>query len=79
MSWATFLKEAGELLDASEGDCETPYHYLNIFEDSYFSEDSENETKKGYFAENNLIPWIEKAKKKFEPFKQVRVKIKVRS
>jgi hypothetical protein len=74
LSWATFLRCAGEKLDASNGDwdCETPYHYLNLFEDAYFSVESEEKTKTEYLADHNLRPWIDLAYQKFAPFKEIR-------
>ena len=74
LSWATFLQRAGERLDAASSDwaCETPYHYLNLFEGAYFSERAEQDTKRRYLAEHDLKPWIEKAEEKFAPFKAVR-------
>lgn len=73
-SWATFLCEAGAYLDAADGDwdCETPYHFLNMYEDAYFTVESEEYTKKLYLKDHNLEPWIELARKKFEPFKRLR-------
>lgn len=74
LSWATFLRSAGEILDAANGDwdCETPYHFLNVHEDAYFSRESEEQTKKDYLADHDLAPWIVLAKEKFEPFRRVR-------
>ncbi|WP_163341189.1 hypothetical protein [Desulfopila sp. IMCC35008] len=74
LSWATFLRLAGEHLDAANADwdCETSYHYLNVYEDSYFCRESEEQTKRDYLADHNLRPWIEMAKKKFEPFRKMR-------
>lgn len=74
LSWATFLMLAGEYLDSVSGDwdCETPYHYLNILEDAYFSDKSEKETKESYLADQDLRPWIRVAKSKFEPFRRLR-------
>ena len=74
LSWATFLRCAGERLDAASGDwdCETPYRYLNVFEDAYFSEASEQDTKGCYFSSQDVKPWIEKARQRFAPFKEVR-------
>ncbi len=74
ISWATFLDEAGSYLDAASGDwdCETPYHYLNMYEDAYFTNESEEGTKKLYLKDHDLVPWIELARKKFEPFKKLR-------
>ncbi len=80
LSWATFLLKAGEYLDRISGDwwCEVPYHYLNVYEDAYFTEASEESTKREYLAEHDLIPWIELARRKFEPFFRVRRKDKHR-
>lgn len=74
LSWATFLRLAGEHLDAADGDwdCETPFHVLNVYEDAYFSNESEEQTKSGYLADHDLRPWIEMAKAKFEPFRKLR-------
>ena len=74
LSWATFLRLAGERLDTANADwdCETPFHYLNVFEYAYFSRESEEQTKEDYIADHNLRPWIEMAEKRFEPFKKVR-------
>ena len=74
LSWATFLRLAGEHLDAANADwaCETPYHYLNVYEDAYFSNAVEEQTKRDYLAEQDLRPWIEMAKEKFEPFRKMR-------
>lgn len=71
ISWATFLKKTGEFLDCADCDweCETPYHYLNLYEDAYFTKDSEEETKSRYLKDHNLCPWINLARTKFEPFK----------
>ncbi len=70
LSWATLLRESGEHLDAACGDwdCETPYHYLNQYEDAYFSPEAEEKTKSQYLVDHDLEPWIELAKSKFEPF-----------
>jgi hypothetical protein len=78
LSWATFLRYAGEYLDACSGewDCETLYHYLNVFGDAYFSEAAEQDTRRRYLADHNLKPWIEKAHEQFAPFKQHRRAIK---
>jgi hypothetical protein len=74
LSWATFLRLAGECLDAADGDwlCEKSYHYLNVYEDAYFSDESEKQTKKDYLADHDLDSWITKAKEKFEPFRMMR-------
>ena len=66
LSWATLLNKIGYYLDAHNGnwDCETPYHYLNIYEVSNFTETSEEETKKEYLSEQNVIPYLKKAKDK---------------
>ena len=71
LSWATFLKQAGDHLDRANCDwnCETPYYYLNLHEDAYFTEESEEETKNRYLEDHDLQPWIDLAQKKFEPFK----------
>ena len=73
-SWATFLLTAGMHLDGANGgwNCETPFHYLNMHAAAYFSVDSELETKKRYLADQDLLPWIELAKHKFEPFLKLR-------
>jgi hypothetical protein len=75
LSWATFLRCAGAHLDpvSRDWDCETPFHYLNKFEDAYFSEAAEQDTKRQYLASHNLNPWIEKARERFKPFKEVRI------
>ena len=77
LSWATFLDLTGEYLDTAscDWDCETPYHYLNITEDSYFSEESERETKRAYFNDHEIRPWAMLASSKFEPFR-IRRKMK---
>jgi hypothetical protein len=74
LSWATFLRLAGEHLDAVNGewDCETPYRWLNVYEDADFSEGAEARTREEYLAEQDLRPWIALAREKFEPFRQVR-------
>lgn len=74
LSWATFLRVAGEHLDTANADwdCETPYHYLNVHEDAYFSNESEEQTKRGYLADHDLRPWIEMATNHFEPFRKMR-------
>ena len=74
LSWATFLRLAGEYLDAASGDwdCETPYHYLNLHEDDYFTKDSEEETKRDYLSDQDLRPWIALANEKFEPVRLLR-------
>lgn len=73
LSWATFLEKTGEVLDSYNGDldCETPYYYLNLYEDAYFSRESENETKKKYLSEHSLLPMIKFAKQKFEQFRKL--------
>lgn len=70
LSWATFLRTAGELLDSANADwdCETPYHYLNVYEDAYFTPDAEERTRHDYLKEHDLKPWIEEAKARFAPF-----------
>lgn len=70
LSWAIFLRMAGEALDSSSADwgCETPYHYLNTFEDAYFTPEAEERTKQDYLKDHNLKPWIEEASARFEPF-----------
>ena len=72
ISWATFLERTGEYLDAlhSEWDCETPYHYLNLYEDAYFTPKAEEETKSRYLQEHDVLPWIALAREKFEPFRR---------
>jgi hypothetical protein len=74
ISWATFLENAGIYLDAAneDWDCETPYHFLNIYKDAYFTEDSERDTKEKYLNAQDLSPWIDIARKKFEPFYKLR-------
>jgi len=74
LSWATFLRLAGERLDAANGDwdCETPYHYRNVYEDAYFTRESEEQTKEDYLADHDLRSWIALAKEKFEPLRQLR-------
>jgi len=74
ISWATLLSEIGDYLDAANGDwdCETPYHYLNIYENSYFTEDSEENTKKEYLNEQNVIPWTNKAQSMYDVFKSTK-------
>lgn len=64
LSWASFLNQAGTFLDAAGGDwdCETPYHYLNIYEDAYFSEECEANTQELYLKDHDLLPWIKLAK-----------------
>jgi len=70
LSWATYLLDVGNYLDAASGDweCETPYHFLNIHEDNYYSTESEDLTKSLYLKEHDLLPWLELAKSKFAPF-----------
>ncbi len=70
LSWATFLRMAGELLDSASADwdCETPYHYLNVYEDAYFTPASEERTKHDYLQDHDLRHWIEEAKARFAPF-----------
>lgn len=79
LSWATFLRLAGDLLDNVSGDwaCETPYYYLNLYRDAYFSVAAEEQTKKDYLSEQDLRPWIELAKEKFEPFRRLKSVCKV--
>ncbi|MGV3774945.1 MAG: hypothetical protein ACO1QB_18750 [Verrucomicrobiales bacterium] len=74
LSWATFLRMAGELLDRRNVDweCETPYHYLNVYEDAYFTPAAEERTKREYLQDHDLNPWIAEAKLKFAPFLQLR-------
>lgn len=64
------LREIGDYLDAvyGEWDCETPYHYLNLYEEANFSEESEEATKKEYLNEHDIIPWIDFAKDKLKSF-----------
>lgn len=73
ISWATFLELAGRHLDCVNGDwfCETPYHYLNVYEDSYFSLASEEDTKRQYLRDQPLLPFVEHAKLVFEPFRRL--------
>lgn len=80
LSWATFLELAGSHLDAAscDWDCETPYHYLNVYEDAYFSKESEKRTKEEYLIDHDLTPWILLAKEKFEPFRKMRTANKAR-
>ena len=75
LSWATFLDLAGRYLDTAgvEWDCETPFHYLNIIEDAYFSTESEKDTKNAYFRDQNLQPWVSLVAEKFEPFRERRI------
>lgn len=70
LSWATFLRMAGALLDSASADwdCETPYHYLNVYEDAYFTPASEERTKHDYLQDHDLTPWIDEAKARFAPF-----------
>lgn len=70
LSWAILLREIGDYLDAvyGEWDCETPYHYLNLYEEAIFSEESEEATKKEYLNEHDIIPWIDFAKDKLKSF-----------
>lgn len=74
LSWATFLKCTGEYLDRtdSDWDCETPYHYLNVHEDAYFSDESQKGTQRDYFADQDLKPWITIARERFAPFHKLR-------
>ncbi len=78
LSWATFLRLAGELLDSVGADwqCETPYHYLNVYEDAYFSPASEECTKRDYLQDHDLTLWIEEAETRFAPFLKRRRRIK---
>lgn len=78
LSWAIFLKTAGEYLDATNGDwdCSTPYHYLNVFEDAYFTPEAEAATKKDYLNDHPLQPWLELARLKFAPFLKHRISCK---
>jgi hypothetical protein len=70
LSWATFLQKAGDILDPANTDweCETPYHYLNVYEDSYFTPAAEKRTKHDYLKNHDLMPWIEEARARFAPF-----------
>lgn len=74
LSWATFLTVAGQELDARDGDwhCETPFHYLNVHGDDYFTRESEEQTKRDYLAKHDLRPWIALAKENFEPLRLLR-------
>ena len=74
LSWAIFLHEAGCYLDAANGewDCETPFYYLNVYEDAYFTMESEEYTKTQYLKDHKLKPWIQLARDKFEPFRKLR-------
>lgn len=74
LSWATFLQKAGERLDSASADwdCETPYHYLNVYEDAYFTDTAEESTKQDYLKDHDLKPWINEAKARFTPFMQRR-------
>jgi hypothetical protein len=78
LSWAIFLAKAGEILDAcsSDWDCETPYHYLNVYKDAYFTPVSEEKTKEAYFKDHDLHPWIKEAKSRFAPFLELRMQSK---
>lgn len=75
ISWATFLNLVGRYLDTAgiEWDCETPYYYLNITEDAYFSIESEKETKNAYFQDHNLQSWVSFVAEKYEPFRSSRI------
>ena len=75
LSWAAFLRMAGELLDSAgaDWDCETPYHYLNVYEDAYFTPASEERTKHDYLKDHDLRPWINEARERFAPFLKRRV------
>ena len=70
LSWATFLQMAGDFLDAASGDwqCETPYHYLSLYEDAYFTPAAEERTKRDYLNDHDLKPWIDDATARFAPF-----------
>jgi len=70
LSWAILLREIGDYLDAVNGewDCETPYHYLNLYEEANFSEESEKATKKEYLNEQDILPWIDSAIEKLKLF-----------
>jgi len=70
ISWATFLWEIGDYLDAAQGewDCETPYHYLNLYENASCSKEAEEETKKQYLTKQNIMPWLEVVRSKFQWF-----------
>ena len=70
LSWATFLQMAGDLLDAANAnwDCGTPYHYLNVYEDVYFTPAAEERTKHDNLKDHDLKPWIAEAKARFAPF-----------
>jgi hypothetical protein len=78
LSWATFLRITGEYLDPNGGDwdCETPYHFLNVYEDAYFTPSAEERTKRDYLKEHDLQPWITEAKARFAPFLEKRKAIK---
>ncbi len=74
LSWATLLDLIGRYLDTAgiDWECETPFHYLNMHEDAYFSKESEKQAKKAYLADDDIDLWIDMAKRKFEPFRKIR-------
>jgi hypothetical protein len=75
LSWATFLRMAGDLLDSASGDwnCETLCHYLSVYEDDYFTPAAEEFTKHDYLQHHDLGPWIAEAKARFAPFLKSRM------
>jgi len=74
LSWATLLREIGDCLDAADGDwdCETPYHYLNMYEDADFTEESEKKIKQEYLLEQNILPWVALAREKLMQFQSLK-------
>jgi len=70
LSWATYLNTIGSYLDTAGVDwaCETPYYFLNVVEDAYFSDNAEAETKNSYLSEHDVLPWAKLAAEKFAPF-----------
>lgn len=78
ISWATYLHLVGKHLDSVNDDwrCEIPYHYLNVFEEAYFTEESEKSTKDAYFKEQDVFPWRELAYTKYSPLRKLKEKNK---
>ncbi|MEM7583758.1 MAG: hypothetical protein AAF560_10295 [Acidobacteriota bacterium] len=70
ISWATFLRQAGEYADASGAgwECEEFYELLNHYELAEFSRSLE-ETQAAYFQEK-FVEDVEEAASFYEPFEQ---------
>ena len=73
LSWASFPRAAGNFLDCVNGEwhCEIPYHYLNVVEDAYFSDEAERESREALLADLELRPWIRLAEETYGLFRRL--------